>query len=116
MSTDVVPRDPRSQEQWLSEQTGVEFFKTPDGSLALSFSKDFAMRFNCLVRAPGGTPFCGVADTSINPPALMVLPTPIGSTPFQVQRVRSAHPVVPVSIEVRFAGNPQSVNRQFADR
>ena len=62
--------------------------------------------FKCYVRAPGGTPFCSVGDVNITPTFLLNLATPLGQTPFQIERVRSSHPVEPVPIEVRLAGSP----------
>jgi hypothetical protein len=62
--------------------------------------------FKCYVRAQQGNPVCGVGDVTIAPTALLNLTTPLGRTPFQVERVRSSQPVEPVEIEVRFAGNP----------
>jgi len=62
--------------------------------------------FRCNVRAPGGTPVCSVGDVNIAPTALLNLTTPLGQTPFQIERVRSGHPVEPVAIEVRLTGSP----------
>ena len=69
-----------------------------------------AVLFNCRVRAPGGTPFCSVGDVTLAPTALLNLATPLGQTPFQIERVRSGQPVEPVPIEVRLSGSPSALS------
>ena len=63
------------------------------------------VRFNCYVRTQQGSPFCVVDDATIAPPALLTLSAPFGKIPFQVERVRSPHPLQPVPVTVRFSGN-----------
>ena len=46
------------------------------------------VRFACQVRVQGGSPFCVVDDAVIAPTNVLRLTTPLGSTPFQVERVR----------------------------
>ena len=62
--------------------------------------------FKCYVRAQLGSPACVVDNTTVAPPALLTLSTPLGQTPFQVERVRSTHPLEPVPIELRLVANP----------
>jgi hypothetical protein len=64
------------------------------------------VRFQCYVRTQQGSPFCVVDDATIAPPALLMLTTPFGKTPFQVAKVRSPHPLEGVPVSVRFNGNP----------
>lgn len=64
------------------------------------------IKFSCNVRAQQGRPHCTVDDATLAPTALVMLPTPLGKTPFQVQQLRSAHPLQEVAIEVRFVGHP----------
>jgi hypothetical protein len=64
------------------------------------------VQFNCYVRAPQGTPYCSVGDVTIAPTALLNLTTPLGATPFQVERVLSSQPVEALPIEVRFSASP----------
>lgn len=47
-STEVATRQPQTQEDWLSQQTGVSMFRTETGHMALSFNPEFASRFNFL--------------------------------------------------------------------
>jgi hypothetical protein len=68
-----------------------------------------AVKFRCYVRAPGGSPYCTVGDVNIATTALLKLTTPLGTTPFQVERVRSSLPLEPVEIEVRVTGDPSVV-------
>lgn len=62
--------------------------------------------FNCYVRAQQGSPYCIVGDATIAPPSLLNLTTPLGRTPFQVERVRSSQPVEALPIEVRVTASP----------
>jgi len=63
------------------------------------------VRFRCYVRASGGSPYCTVGDVNIATTALLKLSTPLGATPFQVERVRSSVPPEAVEIEVRVNGD-----------
>lgn len=65
--------------------------------------------FKCYVRAQQGRPYCVVGDATVAPPALVMLSTPVGKTPFQIEYVRSALPLQPVPVEVRIAGNPEAI-------
>ena len=69
------------------------------------------VRFKCYVRTQQGSPYCVVDDTTIAPPALLMLTTPLGKTPFQVERVRSPQPLEPVPVTIRFNGNPAVLSR-----
>ena len=62
--------------------------------------------FKCYVRASLGSPSCVVDNATVAPPALLTLSTPLGQTPFQVERVRSTHPLEAVPVEVRLVANP----------
>lgn len=65
-----------------------------------------AVLFKCYVRAQQGSPYCTVGDATIVPPSLLSVTTPLGQTPFQIERVRSSDPVEPVAVEVRLSANP----------
>ena len=65
-----------------------------------------AVLFRCIVKAQQGQPYCVVGDVAVTPPNLMVLPTPLGKTPFQLEQVRSPHPLQAVPITVRLTGDP----------
>jgi hypothetical protein len=62
------------------------------------------VQFNCYIRTDQGRPFCVVGDASIAPPNLLMVSTPLGKTPFQVQQVRSPHPVESVPVRLRLTG------------
>jgi len=64
------------------------------------------VRFNCLVRSQGGTPFCNVEDATMAPPSVVRVTTSEGKIPFQIESVRSPHPLTPVPLEVRLIGEP----------
>ncbi len=69
------------------------------------------VRFRCHVRTQQGSPYCVVDDATIAPTALLMLATPLGKTPFQVERVRSPLPLESVPVVVRFSGNPSVLSR-----
>lgn len=62
--------------------------------------------FKCYIRAPQGTPHCVIEDTTVAPPAVLRLSTPLGETPFQIERVLGTFAVEPLPIEVRLTGTP----------
>jgi hypothetical protein len=62
--------------------------------------------FRCDIRAEQGRPHCSVANATMGPAALMMLPTPLGKTPFQVEQVRSPHPLEAVPVDLRLNGDP----------
>ena len=64
------------------------------------------VQFNCYIRTDQGRPHCTVDNASITPPNLLMVSTPLGRTPFQVQQVRSPHPLEPVPVRVRLTGQP----------
>ncbi len=68
------------------------------------------VRFRCYVRTQQGRPHCVVDDAVIAPLALLILPTPLGKTPFQVEQVRSPHPLEQIPIQVRLNGQPSMLS------
>ena len=68
------------------------------------------VQFNCYIKTDNGRPYCVVGEASIVPPNLLMVPTPLGRTPFQVQQVRSPHPVETVPIRLRVSGQPSVVS------
>lgn len=67
--------------------------------------------FKCYVRTQQGSPFCVVDEATIAPTALLTLSTPLGKTPFQVERVRSSHPLEAIPILIRFSGTPSLLSK-----
>lgn len=65
-----------------------------------------AVLLKCHLRSQNGTPYCSIDDTTIAPPAILKLTTPLGTTPFQVERVRGPMPVEAQPIDIRLAGSP----------
>jgi hypothetical protein len=60
-----------------------------------------AVLFKCYLRSQQGTPYCVINETTVAPPAILKLSTPLGTTPFQVERVRSPQPLQPTAIDIR---------------
>ena len=67
------------------------------------------VRLNCAVRAPQGKPDCVVNDAAVAPTVLVMLPTPVGPVPFQMEHVISSAPLQQHTIQVRVAGHPSVV-------
>ena len=65
-----------------------------------------AVLFRCYVRTEQGRPYCMLDDTAIERTNVLLLATPLGNTPFQIEQVRSPHPLEPVPIQVRLTGHP----------
>jgi hypothetical protein len=65
-----------------------------------------AVLFKCYLRSQQGTPYCVVDDTTIAPPLILKLSTPLGPTPFQVEQVRSPIPMEAQPVEIRLTGSP----------
>jgi hypothetical protein len=70
-----------------------------------------AVRMRCQIQTPGGHPVCGAADVSLQPTAVILVPTPVGTLPFQVDQLRSVLPLETLRVDVRLAG-PASVLAQ----
>lgn len=73
--------------------------------IAESLRVPAAVLFRCFVRTQQGRPNCVVGDAAVVPPNLIMLPTPLGKTPFQVEQVRSPHPLQAVPIKIRVTGD-----------
>lgn len=69
------------------------------------------VRFNCYIRDQQGSPFCTVNEVTMAPKNLLRLTTPLGVTPFQVQRARSPEPLQPVKVTLRVAGLPAVLSK-----
>jgi hypothetical protein len=69
------------------------------------------VKFECHVRTQQGTPYCVSDDVTLAPNALVLLPTPVGKMPFQVQRVRSSIALQAVPMSVRLRGNAAVLSR-----
>jgi len=87
----------------FSKLTEVEV-QVPNGLMV-----PVAMRMACWVRAAQGQPECVANGTGLHPSALMFLPTPVGTLPFQIDQVRGTQPLVPIDITVRFSGPPEAL-------
>jgi hypothetical protein len=58
----------------------------------------------CSVRAPQGMPHCAVGDAPLQPLTMLVLNTPVGTLPFQIDQLRSAQPLEAVDVVVQMTG------------
>ena len=69
------------------------------------------VKFTCRLRAQGGAPSCTTNDITIATTALLMLATPLGPTPFQVQRVQSTSPVEAQPVTIRITGHPSLLSK-----
>lgn len=63
-----------------------------------------SLLIGCTVRAPQGVPQCAVGDAQLQPLTMLVLNTPIGSLPFQIDQIRGAQPLEDVDLVVQMTG------------
>lgn len=61
------------------------------------------VRLNCEVRAPGGPPRCFIGDVPVQPLHVVLVTTPAGVVPLQIDQIRSEEPLTPVRVGVRFS-------------
>lgn len=64
------------------------------------------VRLSCGARTLQGRADCVVRDAAVAPTVLVLLPTPVGEVPFQIEQVLSTEPLQPTTIRVRFTGHP----------
>ncbi len=67
------------------------------------------VRVSCYVRAAQGAPECAGGSVALQPTAMLFVNTPIGRVPLQIDQVRGAQPLVPMSVSVRFSGAPEAL-------
>lgn len=65
------------------------------------------LRISCFVRSNQGQPECVGGGSSVQPTTLLFLSLPFGTTPFQIDQVRSVQPLEAVMVTVRFSGDPR---------
>jgi hypothetical protein len=61
-----------------------------------------AIRAGCLVRAPQGLPQCAIGDAALQPTSVILVTTPAGTLPLQIDQIRSLQPVEKVQLTVQF--------------
>jgi hypothetical protein len=70
-----------------------------------------SVRMGCAVRSREGHAVCVVGEVDLRPGALLVLPTPFGLLPFQIEQMRSAAEVEQVRATVRFQADPRILSQ-----
>jgi len=70
-----------------------------------------SLQVSCFERAPQGSPQCVVGDTVLQTNAVIMVKTPIGPLPFQVDQVRGTAPLEQVRATVRFTGSASLINQ-----
>jgi hypothetical protein len=69
------------------------------------------LRVACAVKAPEGVPQCTVGDARLAPTSMLLLKTPIGPIPFQVDQIRGLQPVEPVQVTVQVIAREEIVDQ-----
>lgn len=69
------------------------------------------VRARCQVRATSGYPQCAIDGVSLDVNALLMLRTPLGTLPFQVDQLRGLQPIEPMRVRVRLSGPTQAVSQ-----
>ena len=69
------------------------------------------VKLACQLKTQGGIAYCSSHDVTIAAPAVLPLTTPLGTTPFQVQRVQSTAPVESIGVTVRLKGQPAVLSK-----
>lgn len=68
-----------------------------------------ALRIGCTVRAPQGVPQCAVGDAPLQPLALLLVNTPLGMLPFQLDQLRGTQPLEAVQVVVQIANRRELI-------
>jgi hypothetical protein len=75
------------------------------------------VRAGCSVRAPQGVPQCVIGDAVVAPTSLLLVKTPLGVLPLQVDQIRGTQPLEPVRVTVQFTNRRELLQQvQRGDR
>jgi hypothetical protein len=74
--------------------------------VATSVRVPLEIRVGCAVRVREGIPDCVIGTVGLAPRVVLLLETPLGKLPFQVDQVRGPQPLDAVEVRVRFVGDP----------
>ena len=72
------------------------------------------LRVACAVKAPQGVPQCTLGDAQLQPTSMLLMKTPIGPLPFQVDQIRGLQPVEAVQVTVQVIGRSAIVDQIHA--
>ncbi|MGH9386158.1 MAG: DUF4330 family protein [Vicinamibacterales bacterium] len=70
-----------------------------------------AIRVGCYIREREGRPECSIGEAAAQPGVLIMVATPVGALPFQIDQVRGSQPLESVRVVVRFSGAPELVSQ-----
>ena len=70
-----------------------------------------ALRVGCQVRAPQGVPQCALGDAALQPLTLLVLNTPQGALPFQIDQLRGTQPLETVEVVVQLTNRRELLSQ-----
>lgn len=68
-----------------------------------------AIRVGCYVEVPQSAPRCLGDGIALQPAAVLMLATPVGKLPFQIDQVRGLEPVEALRVVARLSGQPEAL-------
>jgi hypothetical protein len=69
------------------------------------------LRVACAVKAPQGVPQCTVGDAPLQPTSMLLMKTPIGPLPFQIDQIRGLQPVEPVQVTAQVTARAEIIDQ-----
>jgi hypothetical protein len=69
------------------------------------------LRAACAVKAPQGVPQCTIGDANLEATSVLVLTTPIGQLPFQVDQIRGLQPLESVEVVLQVANRVEIIDQ-----
>jgi len=70
-----------------------------------------ALKAGCSVRAPQGEPQCTIGDAPLRPTSIILIETPLGTLPFQIDQLRGLQPIEAVRVIVQFNGRREVIEQ-----
>lgn len=69
------------------------------------------LRVACAVKAPQGVPQCTIGDAPLQPTSMLLMKTPIGQLPFQVDQIRGLQPLEEVQVTIQVTARKEIVDQ-----
>ena len=69
------------------------------------------LRVACAVKAPQGVPQCTLGDAVLQPTSMLLMKTPVGPLPFQVDQMRGLQPVEPVQVVIQVTARTEIIDQ-----
>jgi hypothetical protein len=69
------------------------------------------LRAACSLKVPQGVPQCSIGDARVEPTSMILMTTPIGQLPFQVDQIRGLQPLERITVVVQVAARTEIVDQ-----